>query len=50
MIFRTFNMAEKPLPSSGPAIDEKTEPNSETHWIKYCTDCPEDVACKDYEV
>ena len=49
MMFRTFN-TPKESSSSGPAIDDEAEQSSETHWIKYCTDCPEDVACKDYEI
>lgn len=29
---------------------QRIEEMRESHWIRYCTECPEDIACKDYEI
>lgn len=34
---------------SPPGIETKLDPARETHWIKYCEECPASCACKDYD-
>lgn len=50
MLFRTFNTKTKNTDNSPPAIETKRDKASESHWTKYCEECPEDCACKNYEV
>lgn len=43
------NKQEK-LQEQARKLKEELEKSRESHWIKYCTECPEDIACKDYEI
>jgi len=50
MLLRMFNQKENTPTFSPPAIETKVDEVRESHWTKYCRECPEDCACKDYEV
>ena len=50
MFFRVFNAKNKETTISPPLIETKIDENSESHWRKHCAECPEDCACKNYEV
>jgi hypothetical protein len=50
MFFRMFNSEKKAANLDPPAIETKVDEIRESHWTKYCAECPEDCACKNYEV
>lgn len=50
MIFRMFNAKQDETKQSPPSIETKVDEIRESHWTKYCLECPEDCACKNYEV
>lgn len=50
MVFRMFNSDNQKTKISPPNIETKVDKQRESHWTKYCRECPEDCACKDYEV
>jgi len=50
MLFRMINYNQKNKEISPPAIETKFDELRESHWTKYCVECPEDCACKNYEV
>lgn len=49
-MFRLFNRTPKAGAENEPAISTKVDELRESHWTKYCEECPEDCACKDYEI
>lgn len=49
-MFRNFNNGPDLDQKNEPAISTKIDELRESHWIKYCKECPEDCACKDYEI
>lgn len=50
MLFRMFNAKKQDDQLNSPAIETKIDEQRESHWTKYCKECPEDCACKNYEV